>query len=197
MIDGMTTRPRRTKTADGAAAAAKVEQAARVLRRFRQIFNAVKTHFQHVEKVSGLGGAQLWALSVIRDVPGTGVSELAQKMDIHQSTASNLVRTLLEGRFVVAKRSDADKRSVRLHVLPAGRALLRRAPGPLSGVLPGALATLDQRALARLEKDLGSLIAALDADEAAAGVPLAQLLASVPARRRPPARPAAGERTAT
>ena len=181
----MSVRPiRRAPAARTAASAPEADRTARVLRRFRLIFNAVKTHFQHVEKVSGLGGAQLWALSVIGDRPGTGVSELAQTMDIHQSTASNLVKVLIERRFVAAARKASDKRSVRLDVLPAGKALLRRAPGPLSGVLPEALARLDARTLARLERDLGTLIAALDADEAAAGVPLAQLLAPGAARRR-------------
>ena len=40
------------------------------LRRFRRVFNAVKTHFQQVEKRAGVGGAQLWALSVIGARPG-------------------------------------------------------------------------------------------------------------------------------
>jgi len=173
------------------------DQTVRVLRRFRQIFNAVKAHFQHVEKVSGIGGAPLWALSVIRDRPGTGVGELARTMDIHQSTASNLVKALLDRGFIAAERNASDKRTVRLDILPAGKALLRRAPGPLAGVLPGALASLDRKTLARLEKDLGSLIAALDADETAAAVPLAQLLSTAPARRRPPAKRAARTRAPT
>jgi hypothetical protein len=66
--------------------------ATRVLRRFRLIFNAVKTHFQQVERHAGIGGAQLWALACVRAEPGIGVSALARAMDIHPSTASNLVR---------------------------------------------------------------------------------------------------------
>ena len=30
----------------------------------------MKTHFQQVERAAGLGGAQLWALSIVRDRPG-------------------------------------------------------------------------------------------------------------------------------
>jgi len=108
----------------------KDEAAARVLRRFRIVFDAVKAHFREVEKKAGLAGAQLWALSVIRDRPGTGVNELARAMDVHQSTASNLVRTLLEQELVEARRNGRDRRTVQLHVLPAGTKLLRRAPGP-------------------------------------------------------------------
>src|SRR4051812_28653448 len=78
------------------------EPAARVLRRFRIVFNAVKTHFQQVEKKAGLGGAQIWAPSIIRSSPGIGVNDLARGMDVHQSTASNLVKTLVERELVVA-----------------------------------------------------------------------------------------------
>ena len=119
--------------------------AARVLRQFRQIFNAVKTHFQQVEKQVGLGGAQVWALSVIRDTPDIGMGSLARTMNIHQSTASNLVKTLVERGLVGVARHGADRRAVMLRLLPAGGKVLRRSPGPFSGVLPEALASLDGR----------------------------------------------------
>ncbi|HWJ96252.1 MAG TPA: MarR family transcriptional regulator, partial [Telluria sp.] len=48
--------------------------ATRVLRQFRIVFNAVKTHFRQVEREAGVGGAQLWALSVIERTPGIGVT---------------------------------------------------------------------------------------------------------------------------
>lgn len=150
--------------------------AARVLRQFRQVFNAVKTHFQQVEKKTGVGGAQLWALSIIRSSPGIGVNALAQAMDVHQSTASNLIKTLVEREFIVTSKSESDRRSVELTILPAGTRLLRKAPGPFTGVLPEALAQLDAETLARLEEDLMRLLALLNADERAANIPLGQVL---------------------
>lgn len=151
------------------------EPAARVLRRFRLVFNAVKTHFQQVEKKAGVGGAQLWALSIIRGTSGIGVNDLARAMDVHQSTASNLVRSLVERDLVVAAKDGPDRRAVQLRVTAAGGRVLRRAPGPLTGVLPQALASLDAPTLARLERDLAALITALDADERGANIPLGQL----------------------
>jgi DNA-binding MarR family transcriptional regulator len=151
------------------------ESAVRVLRQFRLVFNAVKTHFQQVEKKAGVGGAQLWALSVIRSQPGIGVNGLARAMDVHQTTASNLVRAMVEAELVTTERSETDRRVVQLRVLPAGSRVLRKAPGPFSGVLPEALASLDAAALARLERDLRALISALNADERAAGIPLAHM----------------------
>lgn len=150
------------------------EPAAQVLRRFRLVFNAVKTHFQQVEKKAGVGGAQLWALSIVRDRPDIGVNDLASAMDIHQSTASNLVKILIARELVVGAKNGTDRRAVQLRILPAGRTVLRRAPGPLTGVLPQALASLDERTLKRMDADLAKLITALKADERAANIPLGQ-----------------------
>ena len=151
------------------------EVAIQVLRQFRQVFNAVKTHFQQVEKRVGMGGAQVWALSVVRDTPGIGVGDLARAMDIHQSTASNLVRVLVEREFVAAGKHGRDRRAVQLRLLPAGDKVLKRSPAPYSGVLPVALAALDAKTLKRMEKDLAKLLAVLNADEDAGGIPLAEL----------------------
>ena len=146
-----------------------------MLRQFRVVFNSVKTHFRQVERDAGLGGAQLWALSVIAQSPGIGVTDLARALDIHQSTASNLVRTLTGRGLVAAAREGQDRRGVALRALPAADAVLQRAPLPFAGVLPEALASLDAATLARLEQDLGRLIEVLQADTESAQVPLAQL----------------------
>ena len=53
--------------------------------------------------------------------------------------------------------------------------MLRLAPGPFTGVLPEALASLDEKTLLRLDRDLAKLIAALDADDRAVGIPLGQM----------------------
>lgn len=172
--------PRNTESSPEAPAAARAskgalnEPASRVLRRFRLVFNAVKTHFRQVEKTAGVGGAQLWALSLIRDAPGMGVNDLARAMDVHQSTASNLVKSLAEQGMIVVAKNSTDRRTVQLTTLPAGARVLRRAPEPFAGVLPDALNSLDVKTLARLEKDLGKLIEALDVDERDAGIPLGQ-----------------------
>lgn len=151
------------------------EPVSRVLRRFRLVFNTVKTHFQQVEKKAGVGGAQVWALSVVRASPGIGVNALAKAMDIHQTTASNLVKALVTADMIAVEKKGPDKRAVQLRILPAGTRVLRKAPGPFTGVLPEALASLDAATLERLDRDLAELITALNADERAAGIPLAQM----------------------
>lgn len=122
------------------------------------MFNAVRHHFRTLEQAVGLSGTEVWALSLVVRNPGMRVAQLARAMDIHQSTASNLVRALLEARMVVSERSEGDLRVVNLSATPRGRKLLARAPTPFVGVLPEALRQLDTATLLRLERDLGRVI---------------------------------------
>jgi MarR family transcriptional regulator, organic hydroperoxide resistance regulator len=162
-------------TPSGDVEATSDEEAMKVLRRFRLVFNAVKAHFREVEREAGIGGAQLWALSVVKASPGIAVTALARAMDVHQSTASNLVKGLLALGLVETHRSSADRRAALLKATAAGTRLLRKAPGPFSGVLPEALRQLDRATLQRLDADLGTLLAVLQTDHKAAKTPLAQM----------------------
>lgn len=148
---------------------------AKVLRRFRVVFNAVRTHFRQVEKQVGLGGAQVWALSLIRQNPGIGMGGIASNMDIHQSTASNLIKALVRKELITMEKAADDRRTVQLKILPAGRKVLSKVSGPFEGVLPVALGNLNAKTLERLDKDLGALILLLRADETAEETPLAEI----------------------
>ncbi len=153
---------------------AREKAAVRVLRNLRLVFHTVRSHFREVERVAGVSGAQVWALAVVRDRPGIRLGELARAMDIHQSTASNLVKPLLEQGLLEAVRPDGDRRILELHVTPPARAVLRRAPAPAAGVLPDALGQLSHDTLARLERDLDTLLGVLGTDRRAARIPLGQ-----------------------
>jgi DNA-binding MarR family transcriptional regulator len=154
---------------------ADADPAVQALRRFRQVFASVRTHFRRVEQLTGTGAAQLRALSLLRERPGLRVSELALAMDIHQSTASNLVKALVERQLVRATRSGSDARVQQLRLLPAGDKILQRLQGHYIGVLPQALQALPPEVLARLNADLDLLLQAMRADDSAAKSPLASL----------------------
>lgn len=146
-----------------------------VLRQFRMVFSSVRGHFRELEKRTGLGGAQVWALSHIRENPGGGVNQLAAALDIHQSTASNLVRSLVTKGLVRTEQGQEDRRSVRLLICPAGRVVLRKVPAPFTGILPKALASLDAATLKRLRRDLQALIEIMAPDESAARKLISQM----------------------
>lgn len=149
--------------------------AAQVLRQFRQVFSAVRHHFHQLEKLAGVGGAQVWALSEIRQSPGLSMNGLARAMDVHQSTASNLVRQLVQRGLVRTEKSSVDRRGVCLFLEAAAETLLHSLPGPHQGLLPQALSRLSPLALHQLSQGLGALVGKLSVDEAAARTPLADL----------------------
>jgi len=170
---------RKSRTAPAATGAPLVpvepaDPATQALRRFRVIFDSVRTHFQQVERLTGAGAAQLRALSILRERPGIRLSELAQAMDVHQSTTSNLVKTLIERGLITTTRDESDRRVLRLRLLPAGTRVLQRLRAPYIGVLPKALSGLPPATLQRLNADLDTLIAAMHIDTTAAMTPLAE-----------------------
>lgn len=152
-----------------------MELSAAVLRHFRVVFAAVRRHFKLVEKAVGLGGAQVWALSVIHQRAGLSLGELARRLDVHQSTASNLVKGLVGKGLVRMEKDTLDKRQLHLFVTEPALALLAKVPGPVEGLLPHALARMPQSSLKKLDAELAGLIGALNADESAGSIPLADL----------------------
>ncbi len=137
-----------------------------VLQRFRVLIRTAQRHSQWIERQSGVTGAQLWALQELLEVPGLRVGELATRMALHQSTASNMVDKLESGGLIRKERTSADQRVVRLYLTDRGKEVLARAPSPARGVIPEALRLLDEEALLRLQRDLdGLLLQIKDMDE--------------------------------
>jgi DNA-binding MarR family transcriptional regulator len=160
------------RRADGRAA-----RVLRVLMDFRQVVAAAKRHFQGVQEKLGLSGAQLWALWQVENQAGLKVSELAQKMSIHQTTASNLIEKLESSGYLRRRRSADDHRVVCLHATAAGQRVLARAPAPTRGVLPDAIDRLSEQELDTLEMALAALLREIGGrGKAAAKRPLSDLL---------------------
>lgn len=147
-----------------------------VLKQFRLIYGSVRQHYRDVEHRCGVTGSQLWVLHELARTPGVGVSELARRLSIHQSTGSQLVDKL-ESRGLVSKtRKAEDQRRVGLHLTDKAAAILGSAPGPVEGLLPQALQGLTDEALEQLQASLAQVIAQLTCrDEPSADTPLADL----------------------
>ncbi len=146
------------------------------LRKFRLIFGSVRQHFRDVESRCGISGSQMWLLKEIATTPQIGVSELAARLAIHQSTCSQLVEKLVTKALIGKERSNSDQRRVGLVITTAGRQLLEQAPGPAEGILHEALNALPPESLARLDQNLADVIAQLSVyNDKLADKPLADL----------------------
>src|SRR5512140_671976 len=160
---------RRKKAAPAPKAAAGQKKRLEVLKQFRILFRSIKRHYQWVEQECGLSGALLWAMAEIGGAPGIKVSDLAQQLGIHLSTASNMLRRLEELALVKRMRIGDDHRVVRLQLTAKGDRSLRRAPRPLVGILQQALADLPQVRLDSLHADLGEVIRLMKFKDTKAG----------------------------
>lgn len=147
--------------------------ASATLKNFRIIFNSVKKHFKQVETQCGVSSSQLWLLWELHKTPGLKVSELAGKLAIHQSTASNLIEKAVRKALISKKREDQDQRVVRLYLTAAGRETMLKAPESPRGVLTEAIEQLSAAELLQLQASLQSLISRMKIkDEADALKPL-------------------------
>jgi DNA-binding MarR family transcriptional regulator len=69
---------------------------------------------------------QFRALVLISARPGTKVSELADALDVHSTTASRLCDRLVDKRLVRRSHGTDDRRSIELHLTAPGRRLVDR-----------------------------------------------------------------------
>lgn len=137
----------------------------------------MRQYFRLIEQCCGLPGSQMWILQEVERTPAIGVTELAQRLGIHQSTCSQLVERLVGLGYLEKQKAATDRRRVGLVLALSGQALIARLPGPAEGVLPAALASLPEVALKTLNINLAELIKHLqDSDDQFARVPLADMV---------------------
>jgi DNA-binding MarR family transcriptional regulator len=75
-------------------------------------------------------------------------------MALHQTTASNLVNSLVERGLIRRERDPADHRIVHLKATAHGKRILLQSPGPRAGLLVDALKRLDPAQLDQLSESL-------------------------------------------
>jgi len=131
-----------------------------------RLVRTVQTGMQNIDSGHGLSGSQLWALWQISAQSGRRVSELAEALHIHASTASNLLDKLEVRGLVRRERRDQDNRVVRLYLSDAGAELVKQIPGPMQGKLRGALQKVPRPVLDGLLEGVISLLGIMEATAA-------------------------------
>ena len=148
-----------------------------VLQQFRVIYGSMRQHFREVEQRCGLPGTQMWLLQEVQLKPGVGITALAGRLGIHQSTCSQLVEKLVEAGYVEKVKQKNDRRRIGLVLCAKGIDALAKLPGPAEGILPAALDTLPDVALKTLQINLKELVDSLaHKNESYAATPLADII---------------------
>lgn len=129
-----------------------------VLKKFRVIYSSMRQHFREVERTCGVSGSQLWVIQEIANSSGIGVSELAERLSIHQSTCSQLVEKLVARKLIIKERSKEDQRRVGLRLTEQATSLIKLAPAPTQGLLPEILNALPAETIRSLDESLEQVI---------------------------------------
>lgn len=144
-----------------------------VLQQLRVLVRLAGNHSAQIERSTGISGAQLWALDEVARADGLRVGELARRLRVHQTTASNLLNRLEAAGLVRKGRSPDDQRIVHIHLSAAGRRALRGAAVPARGLLPNVLDGMTPAQLRKVHAGLAVLVDCMGGfDPALAAKPL-------------------------
>ncbi len=139
------------------------------LRLLRSVYATARRQLALLRRATGLGSALVWALAEIASQPGLRVGDLADRMRVHPSTASNLCTRLRKEGLATTKTANDDRRAMCIFITAEGKVRLRRAPQPHRGVLAEALARMSveecrrvAESLAPLRRELASVYGASD-----------------------------------
>lgn len=138
-----------------------------VLEQLRVVVRLAGNHSAHVERSTGIPGAQLWALHEVSQADGLRVGELAQRLRVHQTTVSNLLNRLESAALVRKGRSAGDQRIVHIHLTTAGRKALKSADAPARGLLPNVLDNMSAAQLRKVHDGLAVLVDCMGGFDAA------------------------------
>lgn len=119
-----------------------------------QSFRAVKKSFfqlltQQSEK-AGITGIQFYALKILCKEPQIGVTDLAERMQLGNSTVSGVVDRLVKAELVERHRSVTDRRSVTLSLTEKGKEVYEQTDIKYTGILSNILDTLDADAVTQM-----------------------------------------------
>lgn len=157
--------------------AADVEARLAVLKKLRIIIRAAAQHSAWVDKQCGVNGAQLWIMQELLEDGELRVGELAARLAVHQTTASNLLDDLEKRGLVTKARSTKDQRVVTVQLTRQGKAILTKGPKPGRGLLAEALRHLDHASLDNLDHGLQGLLDSIEMlDEEFGNLPLPFML---------------------
>jgi DNA-binding MarR family transcriptional regulator len=136
-----------------------------IIDNIRRVFQVVHEQSKKAKRKTGITGPQLWAIKIIKELSPVRVSDLARSMYIHPATVVGILDRLELNGFVVRKRSQEDKRVVRVELTGKGKKLLNDAPQVAQGLLVVGLERLTLKRLKVISSALDDLVIILGAQE--------------------------------
>lgn len=124
----------------------------------RALIDRMTVLYRDLERTTGAPIALHRALASIGAVPGIPASKLAEQLGIQRPGVSHVLKSLAGRGWVERVRSDADQRSVRLYVTPAGQSILDATSGRAAGTLQHCVRQLSDAELEGLRQGLAAVL---------------------------------------
>jgi DNA-binding MarR family transcriptional regulator len=135
------------------------------LRTIRKILRAADQSERRLATATGLTPSQLLVLQEIERRRQTTPGAVAQTLQFGQATVTNILDRLEGAGLVSRRRSEGDKRKVRLEVTPQGQAVLGAAPDLLQARFRERFGELEAWEQAMILSALERLSVILDASD--------------------------------
>ena len=132
-----------------------------VLDNLRRVFKVVHRYSKRAEKVGGLTGPQVWAITVLADSAPIRVTDLARRMYLHPSTVVGILDRLEQHAQVTRTRSEKDHRVVTVSLTAKGRETVSKVPQIAQGLLLKGLKGLPGKDLSTVSVGLRMLVGIL------------------------------------
>lgn len=97
----------------------------------RRILHVTDTNARALARRTGLTLAQMIVLEIVAGDDRATPKEIARRSGVSQATITSLIDKLEARGFVTRRRSEQDRRLIRVTATEAGRTLLANAPNPL------------------------------------------------------------------
>ncbi|PZN31477.1 MAG: transcriptional regulator [Proteobacteria bacterium] len=102
-----------------------------VLVELRRIIRATHLSAKHLARATGLTTSQLLVMQLLKSQKELSPRQIADAMNLTQATVTTLLDRLQERDLIDRRRSESDRRKMRVKLTPAGEAQLRQAPRSL------------------------------------------------------------------
>lgn len=134
---------------------------AEVLDNLRRVFKVVHRYSKRAEKVGGMTGPQVWAMTVLAESSPIRVTDLARRMYLHPSTVVGILDRLEQHALVTRTRSEKDHRVVTVSLTAKGRETVSNVPRIAQGLLLKGLKELPDADLSTVSDGLRQLVGIL------------------------------------
>jgi len=132
-----------------------------VLDNLRRVFKVVHRYSKRAEKVGGMTGPQVWAMTVLAESAPIRVTDLARRMYLHPSTVVGILDRLEQQAQVMRTRSEKDHRVVTVSLTAKGRETVSKVPQVAQGLLLKGLKALSDGNLQTTSEGLRILVGIL------------------------------------